>query len=107
MTPLATTFRSKGFDYVQIAREGKHAIFRKKRIGHDYEVFEVVVVQDRKEHTWPNGLTSPAHEAMPGNEEWGVKGWTCQTKERAWEKLRENVFLSNLTKKDAFSDPEL
>jgi hypothetical protein len=102
MTPLATTFRSKGFDYVQIAREGKHAIYRKSRIGHNFEVYEVVVIIEEPEHTWPKGDTTPAHERMPGDEIWGKKGWTCQTKERAWEKLRENVFLSNLTKKDAF-----
>jgi hypothetical protein len=102
MIPLAITFRSKGFEFTQIAREGRHAIYRKKRVGHNFEVYEVVVIQEMKEHTWPAGNTTPDHELMPSGEMWGVKGWTCQTKERAWEKFRENVFLSNLTKKDAF-----
>jgi hypothetical protein len=102
MIPLPTTFRSKGFDFVQIAREGKHAIFGKTRIGYNFEVFEVVVIQQMGDRHWPNGDFTPAHELMPGNEVWGKKGWTCQTQERAWEKFRENVFLSSLTKKDAF-----
>ncbi len=106
MIPLVTSFRSKGFDFVQIAREERHAIFRKTKPGYNFEVFEVVVIQQMAEHTWPNGHFTPAHECMPGNEVWGSKGWTCQTQERAWEKFRENIFLSSLTKKDAFSDPK-
>lgn len=102
MIPLPTKFRSKGFDFVQIAREGKHAIFRKTKPGYNFEVFEVVVIQQMAEHTWPNGHFTPAHECMPGNEVRGKKGWTYQTQEGAWEKFRENIFLSSLTKKDAF-----
>ena len=65
---------------MQIAREGKHAIYRKSRIGFTFEVFEVVVIQEMPDHVWPTGLVL-AHERLPGNEQWGSKGWTCQTLE--------------------------
>lgn len=44
--------------------------------GHPRRHFEVVIVQERQAHTWPNGVTTPAHEAMPGNEQWGTAGWS-------------------------------
>ena len=34
---------------------------------------------------------------MPGRYEWGTKGWSCQTLERAREKLRELLFIAELT----------
>ena len=98
MIPLATTFRSNGFDFVQIARKGDHAIFRKTKPSLPlFETFEVVVIQKMGEHKWPNGNVSPAHEYMPGRYEWGTKGWSCQTLERAREKLRELLFIAELT----------
>jgi len=98
MIPLATTFRSNGFDFVQIAREGDHAIFRKTKPSLPlFETFEVVVIQKMGEHKWPNGNVSPAHEYMPGRYEWGTKGWSCQTLERAREKFRELLFIAELT----------
>ena len=46
MIPLATTFRSNGFDFVQIARESDYAIFRKTKPSLPlFETFEVVVIQ--------------------------------------------------------------
>ena len=53
-----------------------------------------------------NGQAGSLMNACREMEMWGSKGWTCQTQERAWEKFRENIFLSSLTKKDAFSDPK-
>ena len=87
MIPLATTFRSDGFDFRQIKRTGAVAMFAKRKPHWTRESIEVVIVQERKEHTWPNGMTSPAHEGMPGNEAWGDQGWTFSDLEAANRKF--------------------
>ena len=100
MRALPTQFRIDGFDFVQIAREGDVALFRKTKPPLSFETFEVTIVQKRQEHQWPDGRVTPAHEAMPGNEDWGTHGWSLQSLDRAWEKFAEltrpvlNVTLS-------------
>jgi hypothetical protein len=83
MIPLATTFRADGFDFEQVDRDGDVATYLKTKQGHESQCFEVVLVQKYKEHTWPNGNTTPAHEAMPSSETWGTKGWTYPEREQA------------------------
>ena len=89
MVPLATRFRKEGWDFVQIVREGDRAIFRKTKSGFAFETFEVVLIRKDPEHRWPNGIVTPEHERMPGDRQWGLYGFSCQTRERAWEKFRE------------------
>jgi hypothetical protein len=92
--PLATYFRSGGFDFKQLARERDVALFRKAKLfkrpaGHiAFETFEVVIVQKMEEHEWPNGDIQPAHEHMPGEAQCGVYGWSLQDRESAWAKFR-------------------
>jgi hypothetical protein len=38
-----------------------------------------VIIQKRNAYTWPDGQTTPAHEAMPSPRDWGKYGWTYQT----------------------------
>ena len=88
MTTLPTAFHKDGFDFVQIDRVDDVAVYRKTK-GVQVESFEVVIVQKRAEHTWPNGNTTPAHEAMPSSEQWGAQGWTLPTKLQAYSKVAE------------------
>jgi hypothetical protein len=88
MTPLAKTFRKDGFDFAQIDRVDDVAVYHKTK-GAQVESFEVVIVQKRAEHTWPNGDTTPAHESMPSSESWGTLGWTLPTKLQAYSKVAE------------------
>ena len=73
--PLKTDFTRKGVRCRQLARTDKAALYEvcrdeSKQIG--YEVFQIKVA---KEHTWPNGETTPEHEAYPGNEDFGKTAW--------------------------------
>jgi len=78
MKILATTFRKDSFDFTQVRREGRLAIYHKtKPTG----AFEVVVIQTYKARTFPshmhNGIIKPGHsieagEAMPSSESWGL-----------------------------------
>lgn len=74
MTPLPLNFNSDGFNFHQMWRVDDIAIYRKSK--GEFTGYEVVIVQKRAAHTWPNGNTTPPHEAMPGSESWGTKGWS-------------------------------
>jgi hypothetical protein len=76
MIPLAESFRLDGFDFRLVKREGDVALFAKTKPRYRDPSYEVVLVQKRKAHTWPDGRTTPDHEAMPGSEAWGESGWT-------------------------------
>lgn len=60
-----------------------------QRERHDETDSFVISTRRVKEHTWPNGNRTPAHEAMPSSEQWGTYGWTCNTLERAKVRLRQ------------------
>jgi hypothetical protein len=81
MKILPATFRSDDFDFVQLRREGDIAIFVKQKPPFRFKSYEVVIIQKRDAYTWPNGATTPAHEAMPSSRDWGKYGWTYQTLE--------------------------
>jgi hypothetical protein len=77
--PLATQFADSVFTYTQIERQGALAIYRQTHKASQAERYEVVKSRVRPAHTWPNGTTTPAHEAYPGAGSWGTLGWTCFT----------------------------
>ena len=79
MKTLPTTFGSDDFDFQQLRREGDVAIFVKQKPPFKFKSYEVVIIQKRDAYIWPNGLTTPAHEAMPSSRDWGKYGWTYQT----------------------------
>lgn len=75
--PLDIEFTKTGFRFKQIIRDGDVAIFHKVALQpspHDAG-FEVVVIQKHNEREIGEVLIE-AKEALPGNEQWGVKGWT-------------------------------
>ena len=85
MKTLPAEFRSDHFQFLQIAREGDIALFRKTK--GKIETFEVVIIQHSPEKETPWGHAQES-ERMPSNEQWGSCGWSLQTLERAWEKFR-------------------
>jgi hypothetical protein len=84
--PLCSEFKHCGYNYRQIKREGNVAIYSQAK-GGVVLAYEVIVIRNRPARTWPNGKTTPEHEAYPGNEEWGRFGWTCVTLDRALERF--------------------
>lgn len=95
MKTLPTTFGSDGFDFQQLRREGDIALFVKHKLPFRFKSYEVVMIQKRNAYTWPDGQTTPAHEAMSSSRDWGTYGWTYQTFEDAesrFKKLAETQF---------------
>jgi hypothetical protein len=91
MIPLADKFRLGGFDYRLVRRIGDVALFEKSKPHHSRPCYDLVIVQRRKAHTWPNGKTTPAREAMPRWEQWGDAGWSYSDLARAEERFNALV----------------
>lgn len=99
MEPLKTQFDIGDYRFTQIKREGGLAIFEQHHKEHDRMVrYEVVKIQHQREHTWPNGVTTPAKEAYPSIGSWGKAGWTCLNRQEA------DALFAQLQKSPA--DPE-
>lgn len=75
MKTIPTTFRSDGFDFRQLKREGDVAMFVKGKPTHTRESYEVVIVQIVPTKTIC-GREVLEHEAMPSASDWGVQGWS-------------------------------
>ncbi len=91
MIPIPTKFCTGGFDYKQVIRDDRCAIYRQTK-GRT-ESYEVVILRHNKAHTWPTGTTSPARESMPSSESWGIYGFTHTDLSRAMVKFREIASL--------------
>ena len=104
MKTLPTTFRSDGFDFEQLVREGMVVLFRKSKPEFANISYEVVVLHESQDHLGPRGnLILPA-ECMPQNEKWGQEGWSYRDEEDAWAKFRG---LVEARKGSAYAYPEL
>jgi len=87
MEPLPVSFRDRGFLYEQIERQEDVALYT--QTNHAGIVrYEVVRIRIQREHTWPNGTTTPEKEAYPGSNSWGTLGWTFIERPLAEDKLR-------------------
>ena len=91
MLPVATKFHDQTFTYTQLAREGMYALYEQQHKQGDVRRYEVVRLRIRPPHTWPDGHTTPEHEAYPGATAWGTDGWTFHTRPEAEEALRQLV----------------
>lgn len=100
MKPIGTTYRKNGFHYDIIRREGLIAIAQQRLApGRGCLAFEVIKIRECPEANFA-GTIVPAHESAPGNEEWGNRGWTFPTIERATAKF-EALVAADISKFDA------
>jgi hypothetical protein len=87
MQLLPTKFKKQGFDYEQIERNALTAIYSQNLDGEirAYEVVRITVA--------PAGeiMGNPVveREMLPGNEQWGIRGWTYWDLEKARARARE------------------
>jgi hypothetical protein len=86
---IPTEFRSGGFNYRQIAREGDLAIYEQKWTGcpDPSTAYEVVRIRRHDGFLIAGKAIEPA-EFCPKSEDWGIHGWTVLTKDRALEVLK-------------------
>lgn len=87
MEHVATRFSDRAFEYDQLSRQGMLALYCQTHKASGVCYFEVVRLRVRPSHTWPNGMTTPEHEAYPSPESWGRDGWTFSRLDTAQAKL--------------------
>jgi hypothetical protein len=72
---LPATFKSGGFQFRQLDRVGRVALFEKRKRPGGATSFEVVKIR-RLPARKVFGVEYPPSEAMPATESWGTSGWT-------------------------------
>jgi hypothetical protein len=89
---LPIRFRKDGFNYRQIMRDGKAAIYAQTWNGccNPSIAYEVIRIRKREGFQIGGRFVEPA-EVYPNSEAWGVDGWTLADGESAFRKLREVV----------------
>jgi hypothetical protein len=87
---LPVEFRSGGFNYHQIAREGDAAIYEQTSSGcsNSSVAYEVIRIRRRESFQIDGRYVEPA-EVYPKAEAWGEDGFTFTDKDAAFAKLRE------------------
>jgi hypothetical protein len=84
-----TEYTKNGYQFSLIERKGDFAIFAQYRTdlskAQNYEVIRIKQVPECVLF----GVTVPEHEAGPSNEDWGIKGWTVTSLEKAKELMNE------------------
>jgi hypothetical protein len=112
MLPLPTEFEDSRFRYAQVERTGDLAIFTQTHKARGSQRYEVVLIRVQKEHTWPNGTTTPEKEAYPGSTSWGRLGQTCSTLPEAqalaatWREQRAAGSLPEEAEEEGGEDPD-
>jgi len=95
MQKLKKTYRKNGFNYVQVKRNEKAAIYKQidPTTGHEsYEVFMIKVTKPftlKSKGKNPKVYNYPAMEKFPGNEDFGKIAWAYMTIETTTEKYKE------------------
>ena len=85
--PLPAAFRHDEYDYRQIARVGRGAIYEQSK-GGKVRAYEVIRVRCREGFEVGGRKIEPA-EAYPASEACGTDAWMVLTRERAFELLKE------------------
>lgn len=94
MEPLKTEFVHDGFNYQQMNRTGRYALFEQSRGGR-IVAYEVIRVQRLPEEQI-RGKLYPAREKYPRSEQWGTDGWTATSLAAARRKMDQVTGVAKL-----------
>ena len=101
MKKLAESFTEKGFNHKQVHRDGSFAIYcRWRDESPDHKHYEVIRIQSHNGYSLA-GKDYPPSEFYPSSNSWGLNGFTCGTKEKAYERLDRMISESENKKKQA------
>ena len=80
MRILATEITKSGFTYRQICRENNVAVYAQFMKGQSGTplAYETIIIKEHGEYVL-GGTTIEAGEAYPGNEKFGILGWSYST----------------------------
>ncbi len=100
MIPLAPKFRTRGFDWTILQREGDVCLVEQNKAGWSEPAYNVVIVQKHEARVM-GGNAVPAREGLPSWEEWGTYAWAYSDKTSAKVRFNEEVDR----RQDALSPP--
>lgn len=86
MQILPVILHKNGFDYSQVLRDEKTAIYC-QHVTPNLEYFEVFKIQTHLERIF-KGRTIPAGESFPANEDFGVTAWSYRNLGKAMVKYK-------------------
>jgi hypothetical protein len=86
MKILEKELTHKGFNYKQIYRDGKFAIYEQSKDGYDFKKYEAIVIESHNGYEIAGNYCPPS-EMYPNASQWGDKGFTLDTHEEAMKKI--------------------
>jgi hypothetical protein len=98
MKKLNKEFESAGFKYKQIHREGMFAIYERKYIENANKHYESIKIQSHNGMEIA-GKKLPPSEFYPSSNSWGRHGYTCLTKQDAYNRL-DRMMKEDVTNKE-------
>jgi len=93
MVPIRIEYKKNGYTWRQIDRNAHVAMYTN---GTHFEVFKIKHVKAGEVF----GAQQPAHEAVPGNEEWGVNAFTYMSEAPARQRF---ISLTHKCEQDAIN----
>ncbi len=87
MKILEKKISHKGFDYNQIYRDGKYAIYEQTKEGYDFKKYEAIVIESHNGYEIAGNYCPPS-EMYPNAGQWGDKGFTLDSYDEALEKIK-------------------
>jgi hypothetical protein len=88
MKILEKNFERKIFNYEQLYRKGNLAIYAQKNKETGSATYEVIIIKSHNGYEI-GGVKIEPSEVYPGDSQWGILGWTCQTMEAAKNKINK------------------
>lgn len=87
MKILEKNITLKGFDFKQLFRNGKFAIYEQTKSGYKFKKYEAVIIESHNGYELA-GQYFPPSEMYPSTSMWGVKGFTMESYDDAVEKIK-------------------
>jgi hypothetical protein len=86
MKILEKELTHKGFNYKQLYRDGKFAVYEQSKDGYKFKKYEAIVIESHNGYEIA-GVYCPPSEMYPNASQWGDKGFTLDTYEEAMDKI--------------------
>lgn len=88
MKILEKELTHKGFNYKQLYRDGKFAVYEQSKDGYDFKKYEAIVIESHNGYEIAGNYCPPS-EMYPNASQWGDKGFTLDTYEEAMKKINQ------------------
>lgn len=99
MKKLDINFESKGFKFKQIHREKNYAIYERQYDTSDIKHYEVIRIQSHNGYEI-FGKKIPPSECYPTSNSWGTNGFTCVSRQAAYDRL-DRIMKEDMLNKEA------